>query len=151
MIDTIFNTFNIESPKLNLSFNLLNISEILIIAILIFAFYKKFIKNTQAEKLVKGLLFLAFGWILAEVLIRVDLIILGVFLKSLITLISLSLIVIFQPELRRFLSYLGQVDFMNKSFWDNSNHQEVTIDIVKEIIETVDSDLKTISAEGVEE
>ncbi len=137
MIDTIFNTFNIESPKLNLSFNLLNISEILIIAILIFAFYKKFIKNTQAEKLVKGLLFLAFGWILAEVLIRVDLIILGVFLKSLITLISLSLIVIFQPELRRFLSYLGQVDFMNKSFWDNSNHQEVTIDIVKEIIETV--------------
>lgn len=137
MIDTIFNTFNIEAPKLNLSFNLLNISEILIIAILIFAFYKKFIKNTQAEKLVKGLLFLAFGWILAEVLIRVDLIILGVFLKSLITLISLSLIVIFQPELRRFLSYLGQVDFMNKSFWDNSNHQEVTIDIVKEIIETV--------------
>lgn len=137
MIDTIFNTFNIESPKLNLSFNLLNISEILIIAILIFAFYKKFIKNTQAEKLVKGLLFLAFGWILAEVLIRIDLIILGVFLKSLITLISLSLIVIFQPELRRFLSYLGQVDFMNKSFWDNSNHQEVTIDIVKEIIETV--------------
>ena len=137
MIDTIFNTFNIEAPKLNLSFNLLNISEILIIAILIFTFYKKFIKNTQAEKLVKGLLFLAFGWILAEVLIRFDLIILGVFLKSLITLISLSLIVIFQPELRRFLSYLGQVDFMNKSFWDNSNHQEVTIDVVKEVIETV--------------
>ena len=137
MIDTIFNTFNIEAPKLNLSFNLLNISEILIIAILVFTFYKKFIKNTQAEKLVKGLLFLAFGWILAEVLIRVDLIILGVFLKSLITLISLSLIVIFQPELRRFLSYLGQVDFMNKSFWDNSNHQEVTIDVVKEVIETV--------------
>ena len=82
-------------------------------------------------------MFLAFGWILAEVLIRIDLIILGVFLKSLITLISLSLIVIFQPELRRFLSYLGQVDFMNKSFWDNSHSQEVTVDIVKEIIETV--------------
>ena len=137
MIDTLFDTFNSQVPKLDLSFNLLNISEILIISIVVFAFYKKFIKNTQAEKLVKGLLFLAFGWILAEVLIRIDLIILGVFLKSLITLISLSLIVIFQPELRRFLSYLGQVDFMNKSFWDNSHHQEVTVDIVKEIIETV--------------
>lgn len=137
MIDTLFDTFNSQVPKLDLSFNLLNISEILIISIVVFAFYKKFIKNTQAEKLVKGLLFLAFGWILAEVLIRIDLIILGVFLKSLITLISLSLIVIFQPELRRFLSYLGQVDFMNKSFWDNSHNQEVTVDIVKEIIETV--------------
>lgn len=137
MIDTLFDTFNSQVPKLDLSFNLLNISEILIISIVVFAFYKKFIKNTQAEKLVKGLLFLAFGWILAEVLIRIDLIILGVFLKSLITLISLSLIVIFQPELRRFLSYLGQVDFMNKSFWDNSHSQEVTVDIVKEIIETV--------------
>lgn len=137
MIDTLFDTFNSQVPKMDLSFNLLNISEILIISIVVFAFYKKFIKNTQAEKLVKGLLFLAFGWILAEVLIRIDLIILGVFLKSLITLISLSLIVIFQPELRRFLSYLGQVDFMSKSFWDSSHHQEVTVDIVKEIIETV--------------
>lgn len=137
MIDTLFNTFNMEAPKLNLSFNLLNISEILIIAIIVFTFYKKFIKNTQAEKLVKGLLLLAFGWILAEVLIRIDLIILGVFLKSMIALISLSLIVIFQPELRRFLSYLGQVDFMNKSFWDNTHNETVSIDVVKEIIETV--------------
>ena len=66
MIDTLFDTFNSQVPKLDLSFNLLNISEILIISIVVFAFYKKFIKNTQAEKLVKGLLFLAFGWILAS-------------------------------------------------------------------------------------
>ena len=137
MITTIVNTFHSQLPKFDLTFNLLNISEILIISIIVFAFYKKFIKNTQAEKLVKGLIFLVFGWIFAEILIRIDLIILGVFLKATITLISLSLIVIFQPELRRFLSYLGQVDFMNKSFWDSSHKQEVSIDVLKEIIETV--------------
>ncbi len=138
MINTIVNTLHSQLPKFDLSFNLLNISEILIISIIVFAFYKNFIRNTQAEKLVKGLLFLVFGWIFAEILIRIDLIILGVFLKATITLISLSLIVIFQPELRRFLSYLGQVDFMNKAFWESShNKQEVSVDILKEIIETV--------------
>ena len=136
MINTIVNTLHSQLPKFDLSFNLLNISEILIISIIVFAFYKNFIRNTQAEKLVKGLLFLVFGWIFAEILIRIDLIILGVFLKATITLISLSLIVIFQPELRRFLSYLGQVDFMNKAFWESShNKQEVSVDILKEIIE----------------
>ena len=137
MINTIVNTLHLQLPKFDLSFNLLNISEILIISIIVFAFYKKFIRNTQAEKLVKGLILLVFGWIFAEILIRIDLIILGVFLKATITLISLSLIVIFQPELRRFLSYLGQVDFMNKSFWENSHKQEVSVDVLKEIIESV--------------
>jgi len=138
MINTLVNTLHLQLPKFDLTFNLLNISEILIISIIVFAFYKKFIRNTQAEKLVKGLIFLVFGWIFAEILIRIDLIILGVFLKATITLISLSLIVIFQPELRRFLSYLGQVDFMNKSFWESShNKQETSIDILKEIIEAV--------------
>ena len=138
MINTLVNTIHSQLPRFDLTFNLLNISEILIISIIVFAFYKKFKRNTQAEKLVKGLIFLVFGWIFAEILIRIDLIILGVFLKATITLISLSLIVIFQPELRRFLSYLGQVDFMNKSFWESShNKQETNIDILKEIIEAV--------------
>jgi len=138
MINTLVNTLHLQLPKFDLSFNLLNISEILIISIIVFAFYKKFIRNTQAEKLVKGLILLVFGWIFAEILIRIDLIILGVFLKATITLISLSLIVIFQPELRRFLSYLGQVDFMNKSFWESSHSkQETSIDVLKEIIESV--------------
>ena len=138
MINTLVNTIHSQLPRFDLTFNLLNISEILIISIIVFAFYKKFIRNTQAEKLVKGLIFLVFGWIFAEILIRIDLIILGVFLKATITLISLSLIVIFQPELRRFLSYLGQVDFMNRSFWESShNKQETNIDILKEIIEAV--------------
>ena len=112
--------------------------EIFVIFLILWFFYKKFIKNTQSEKFVKGAFFLIFLWIFSEILIRFDLRILGVFLKAIVTVVSLSLIVIFQPELRRFLGFLGQVDFINKLF-DNSNkkNDDKRIDVIKEIIESV--------------
>lgn len=123
---------------MDLSFSWTNIVEIFVIVLILWLFYKKFIKNTQSEKFVKGAFFLVFLWIFSEILIRFDLRILGVFLKAIVTLISLSLIVIFQPELRRFLGFLGQVDFVNKLF-DNSskNKDDEKIDVIKEIIESV--------------
>ncbi len=123
---------------LDLSFNWTNMAEIFIIFLILWLFYKKFIKNTQSEKFVKGAFFLIFLWIFSEILIRFDLRILGVFLKAIVTVVSLSLIVIFQPELRRFLGFLGQVDFINRLF-DNSakNNDTRNIDVLKEIIESV--------------
>ena len=55
------------------------------------------------------------------------------------TLVSLSLIVIFQPELRRFLGFLGQVDFISKAFTSNNskNDSDEKIDVIKEIVEAV--------------
>ena len=100
------------------SLNWVNILQICFIVLIVFVFYRKFIQNTQSEKLVKGLLFLVLAWIFSEILILVDLSIIGVFFKSLVTLIALSLIVIFQPELRRFLGYLGQPGFIKKVFFD---------------------------------
>lgn len=124
---------------LDWSLNWVNIAEIFIIAIVLLGFYKKFIRNTQSEKLVRGILIIVLAWIASEVFIRLDLKILGVFIKTLVTLISLSLIVIFQPELRRFLGYLGQSGFMNKDFWGSQSDEEVDkkIDVIKEIIEAV--------------
>ncbi len=123
---------------MNLSFSWTNLVEIFIIAFILFVFYKKFIKNTQSEKFVKGAFFLVFVWIMSEILVRLDLKILGVFLKSIVALVSLSLIVIFQPELRRFLGFLGEVDFFNKLFGSSSkNPLDKRIDVVKEIIESV--------------
>lgn len=123
---------------LDLSFSWTNIAEIFIIFLILYFFYKKFIKNTQSEKFVKGAFFLIFLWIFSEVLIRFDLKILGVFLKAVVTLVSLSLIVIFQPELRRFLGFLGQVDFVNRLFSNqNKKNSSKRIDVVKEIIESV--------------
>lgn len=129
-----------QMKALDWSFNWLNVSEVLIIVITLLAFYRKFIKNTQSEKLVKGIFFLLMAWIFSEILISLDLRILGMFIKSLVTLISLSLIVIFQPELRRFLGYLGQPGFISKVFWktpEKHSHHGEKIDVVKEVIEAV--------------
>jgi len=128
------------------SLNLLNTLEIVLIVVIVLLFYKKFIQHTQSEKLVKGLFFLIFTWILSEILILINLNILGVFLKSLVTLISLSLIVIFQPELRRLLGYMGQPGFIRKTFFTpGSFHEnlENNIDVVKEIVEAVKYFTKT--------
>lgn len=123
----------------NWSLNWVNVLQILFIAIIIFFFYRKFIQNTQSEKLVKGLFILFFAWIFSELLIIVNLQILGGFFKMLVTLIALSLIVIFQPELRRFLGYLGQPGFIKRMFWGVNHHEvaEQDVDIIKEIIEAV--------------
>ena len=122
MIDALISLIQDIISPLQWSLNWINILEIAFIAAILLIFYQKFIKNTQSEKLVKGLFFLVFAWIFSEILILIDLRILGVFLKSLVTLISLSLIVIFQPELRRLLGYLGQPGFIRKAlFSSNSN------------------------------
>ncbi len=140
MIDALISLVQDILSPLQWSLNWINVLEIAFIAVILFLFYQKFIKNTQAEKLVKGIFILVFVWILSEILILIDLQILGVFLKSLVTLIALSLIVIFQPELRRFLGYLGQPGFLRKTFFTTGTYREATdkeIDIIKEIIEAV--------------
>lgn len=119
-------------------FNLLNwvsFVEIFIIIAILWAFYQRFIKGSQSEKVVKGSFILIFFWIFSEILQIIHLNILGMFLKSIVVVISLSLVVIFQPELRKFLGYLGQMDFFHKAFSTLDEKEE--INIIKEIIESV--------------
>lgn len=139
MLNDILSYLQFQIGAMDLSFNWTNFLEISVIAIILYAFYKKFIKNTQSEKFVKGIFILIFVWVFSEILIRLDLKILGMFLKSIVTLVSLSLIVIFQPELRRFLGFLGQADFISRAFSINSNKKskDEEIDVVKELIEAV--------------
>jgi len=130
---------SIFSP-LQWSLNWVNILQIVFIALIVFVFYRKFIQNTHSETLVKGLFFLVFAWIFSEILIILNLQIIGVFFKTLVTLIALSLIVIFQPELRRFLGYLGQPGFIKRTFFSSSSYKDASdneIDVVKEVIESV--------------
>ena len=123
---------------LEMSFNWSDFIQIVFLAAVLLFLYRKFIRNTSSEKFVKGLLILICVWFFSEVLLRIDLKIIGMFLKAIVTLVSLSLIVIFQPELRRFLGFLGQVDFISKLFNSNNNKQkEQKIDVVKELIESV--------------
>lgn len=137
MFDEILKYLQMQIGMMDLSFSGTNVLEILAIAVVLLVFYKKFIKNTQSEKFVKGAFVLVFLWIFSEILVRFDLKIIGVFLKSVVTLVSLSLIVIFQPELRRFLGYLGQADFISKFFNNNQKPKDEKIDVIKELIEAV--------------
>jgi diadenylate cyclase len=49
--------------------------------------------------------------------------------------VSLSLIVIFQPELRRLLGFLGQMEIFSKNF--NASSKDEKIDVIKIVVETV--------------
>ena len=122
-----------------MSFSWTNIIEIAIIVVILSVFYQKFIKNTQSEKFVNGAFFLVFLWLFSEFLIICNLKILGLFLKGIVTFVSLSLIVIFQPELRRFLGFLGQVGIINRLFSNNNGTaaNQKRVDVIKEIIESV--------------
>ena len=88
MIDGFFAFIHSILSQLQGNFHWINILEILFIAAILLIFYKKFIRNTQSENLVKGLFFLVFAWIFSEILILIDLRIIGVFFKSLVTLTS---------------------------------------------------------------
>ena len=87
----------------------LNIIQIVVIALVVYAFYVSFIKNTSSEKLVRGLFGLGILWVLSFLLPWMHLYLLGRFLHWIALFLSVGLIVIFQPELRKFLALMGNV------------------------------------------
>lgn len=91
-------------------FNWLGLIQILIIAVIVWLFYRSFIENTSSEKMVRGLLGLAGLWVLSFVLTWAHLDLLGAFLHWTALFLSLGLIVIFQPELRKFMALLGNIE-----------------------------------------
>ena len=138
MLNEILSYLQFQLGTLDWSLNWTNIVEIAIIVAILYFFYKKFIKDSQSEKFVKGVFFLIFLWVFAEILVRLNLKILGMFLKSIVTLVSLSLIIIFQPELRRFLGFLGQANLLARFFESNGSYgTDQRIDVIKELIEAV--------------
>lgn len=134
-----FHRFMTESMGANYgAHTIINIFEILIlVGILVFC-YRKFIKGTHSESLVRGLIVLLVTWAFSELLIKFNIQIIGMFLKMLVTFITVSLIVIFQPEMRRFLGYIGQNDFIMNIFnKDKINNGTNEINVVKELIESI--------------
>lgn len=116
----------------------INVFEILVLAFVLYYLYGRFIKGTQSENLVRGSLGLVIMWGISELLIRINLNIFGVFLKTLVSIVSFALIVIFQPELRRFLGYIGQGNLFEKLFMNNIElNPTKEINIAKELIEAI--------------
>lgn len=118
----------------------LNIIEIFIIVLMVYAFYVSFIKNTSSEKLVRGLFGLGVIWALSFLLPMVHLHLLGRFLHWLALFLSVALIVIFQPELRKFLALMGNIRGWKNIIYafrqdvkNSSNKQKSIEEIIKAV------------------
>ena len=121
-------------------FNWLNIIQVIIIAIVVYVFYISFIKNTSSEKLVRGLFGLGAIWAVSYVLPMVHLYLLGRFLHWLALFMSVALIVIFQPELRKFLALMGNIKGWKNivyAFRQDAKNLSKTQKSVDEIIKAV--------------
>lgn len=90
-------------------FDWLGAVQLFIIIAIVYVFYVSFIKNTSSEKLVRGLVSLGALWALSFILPRFHLHLLGRFLHWIALFLSVGLIVIFQPELRKFLALMGNI------------------------------------------
>jgi len=77
-------------------------------------------------------------YVVSKFLITIHLLILGRFLEGISLILFFSLIVIFQPELRRFLGYLGQPGFIHKTFFTPQKVvEESTTNFVKELTDAI--------------
>ena len=118
------------------TFRLLDIVDILTVAIAIYFLYK-LIKNTRAVALLKGLLFLAIINILSHAL---DLYVISWILQQGMPVILFALPVVFQPELRRALEQLGRGRIFNKA-------QNVNVEEMDEAINEVMAAARVMSRE----
>ncbi|MDO5754692.1 MAG: diadenylate cyclase CdaA [Tissierellia bacterium] len=111
----------------------LDIVDILIVSIIIYKTYN-LIKETRAEQLIKGLLAIFLVKLASDWL---ELYTISWILDQLTTYGIFTIIIVFQPELRRMLEYIGRSNIWKKSFIDIRG-EEVN-KIVEEIIRAVAS------------
>ena len=128
------NVFEEMTRHINLDF--MDGVELLIIFAFIFFVYNTYIKGTHSEKFVKGLVVLFVAWGISEVLVLLGLTIIGFFFKTVIAIIVFSLVVVFQPELRKLIGYLGQTGFLSRGFFSGKKSMEENT-VIKEVIEAV--------------
>lgn len=112
----------------------IGINDILDILIVTFIVYKifGFIRETRAQQLVKGLFILVLSFFLSEWL---NLYALNWLLKGAMTLGVIALVVVFQPELRRALEYVGRSKIMKAPFGqlDKEKAKKVTDEFVRAV------------------
>ena len=121
----------------NFHLDAVDVFQVAIIVIFVLFVYNQYIKGTHSEKLVKGLMVLIVAWAISELLVHLGLTILGFFVKTVVTIIVFSLVVVFQPELRKFLGYLGQTGFLNRNFFSVKKSTDANVRTVKEILEAI--------------
>lgn len=89
-----------------------NIVDILIVS---FVIYKvlMLVKETRAEQLIKGIIILLVALKFSE---WANLVVIHFLLKNTVTIGAVAIVIVFQPELRKALEYLGRSKFIKQSF-----------------------------------
>lgn len=112
--------------------SLFSILDIIVVA---FIFYKLYmlIKETRAEQLLKGIVLI---FILIPISHFSNLTMLNWILNKTITIGVLTIVIIFQPEIRRALEHIGSTAFTDKHMFEN---EEVMEKIITEIVNAVEN------------
>lgn len=110
--------------------------DVIDIVIVALVFYKLFtlIKETRAEQLTKGIVILL---ILTKISDWLQLFTINWILNNAMTVGTLALLIVFQPELRRGLEYIGRSKFLSKSLIEIRG--ESLSEVVEELMEAVAS------------
>lgn len=110
-------------------------SSVLDIIVVSYIFYKGYmlIKETRAEQLLKGILLII---LLIPISSFLQLTMLSWILSKTITIGVLSIIIIFQPEIRRALEHLGRSAFNDKHIMEND---ETMDKVITEIVVAVEN------------
>ncbi|MEI8216935.1 MAG: diadenylate cyclase CdaA [Eubacteriales bacterium] len=112
----------------------IRIVDVIDVALVAFVVYKLlgFIHETRAEQLVKGILILVLATFLSD---KLNLYTLNWILVNTMTLGVIALLIVFQPELRRALEYIGRSKFISTQFMkiDKEEAKSITAAIVKSI------------------
>ena len=112
-------------------FNFIDFLDILLVAGLLFIVYKA-MKGTNAPYIMVGIVIIYLVWVIVKAL---NMELLSTILGQIISVGVIALLVIFQPELRRFLFKLGmrqkELDFLTRIFslrnkQDNTNFSPIT-------------------------
>jgi diadenylate cyclase len=111
-------------------------------AIVAFVFYKLYmlIRETRAEQLIKGILVLLVATQISEWL---QLHVLNWILRNTMTVGLIALLIVFQPELRRALEYIGRTKFFTKSIVD------IQFEEIKAVVEEVTEAAGSLSRQKI--
>ncbi|WP_425475012.1 diadenylate cyclase CdaA [Anaeromonas frigoriresistens] len=110
----------------------IGLRDLIDMTIVAFAFYKIYtlVKETRAEQLIKGIIVLLVATKMSEWL---RLFTTHWILQKTMTVGVIALLIVFQPELRRALEYIGRSRFFTKSFIE-IKEEDIT-NVIEEIVE----------------
>lgn len=113
-------------------FSIFSVIDILVVY---FIFYKGYslMKETRAEQLLKGIILI---FLLIPVSDLLNLTMLNWILENTLTISVISIIIIFQPEIRKALEHIGRTSFVDKIIYED---EETMIGVVNEIVNSVEA------------